>query len=359
VTAAWLWLYGPPGVGKSATGYELFEQLSARGDRVAFIEIDQIGMCMPASIDVRTAAKANNLLGTLDNFAAAGVDGVVVSGDIVEAMREVLTRAHEQPVLCRLRADDDITIERLTIRGGLQWKMPSNLYESFGPPSGDLDVITNALSVGEVATEIVRRLGPWPSESAVTDVRAPLGPPAIDVPSAILITGPRAVGTSTVAWQVLTTSIESGRRTGFLDLDQLGFVPVALQEAGLAIKLTNLSTCWAGFRDQGAERLVLCGHADGHDLQVMRERIPSLRIAALTAATETLYERARRRSSQKDVWLPGDDLFGRDDAYLREVTRQAATFDTEHTDVVIETDNRTPAEIAEGITPLWPDTRAS
>ena len=67
---AWLWLYGPPGVGKSTTGFELFEQLIERGDRVAFVELDQIGMCLPAPVAARSAAKADNLLGMLDNFAA-------------------------------------------------------------------------------------------------------------------------------------------------------------------------------------------------------------------------------------------------------------------------------------------------
>ena len=35
-----------------------------------------------APVAVRSAAKADNLLGMLDNFAAAGAHGVVVCGDI-------------------------------------------------------------------------------------------------------------------------------------------------------------------------------------------------------------------------------------------------------------------------------------
>src|SRR3954467_8068347 len=108
----WLWLYGPPGAGKSATGFALFEQLVERGDRVAFVELDQIGMCMPAPVAARSAAKAHNLLGMLDNFAATGAEGVIVCGDIVETMSDLLTRASERPLLCRLRADDDIAVER-------------------------------------------------------------------------------------------------------------------------------------------------------------------------------------------------------------------------------------------------------
>src|SRR5579884_2724022 len=96
MTAAWLWLYGPPGVGKSATGFELFERLADRGESVAFVELDQIGMCMPAPVPARSAAKVHNLLGMLDNFAAVGVHGVIVCGDIVESMTDVLARARER-----------------------------------------------------------------------------------------------------------------------------------------------------------------------------------------------------------------------------------------------------------------------
>jgi len=342
VTVAWLWLYGPPGVGKSATGFELFEQLVERGERVAFVELDQIGMCMPAPTAARSAAKADNLLGMIDNFAAAGASGVIVCGDIVETMRDLLTRAREEPVLCRLRADDDVTVKRLTIRGSAQYATSSSAYESYDVPAGDLDVTTHSLGVEEVAAEILRRLGPWPRASTVAEVPAPHAPSLVDDSSVVLVTGPRAVGTSMVAWQVFMASVASGHCTGYLDLEQLGFLPAALQEATLATKLANLATCWAGFRNQGAERLVLCGHADGYEVSAVRDLMPSLRVVALTAAPDTLLERARRRSRQKDIWLPGDDLFGRDDAYLHEVVGKAATFEPAHAALVVETDGLTP-----------------
>jgi hypothetical protein len=226
-------------------------------------------------------------------------------------------------------------------------------------PAGDLDITTHPLGVDEVAAEIVRQLGSWPPASTVAEVPPPRAPSVIDDSAAILVAGPRAVGTSTVAWQVLMASVASGHCTGYLDLEQLGFLPSALQEASLATKLANVATCWAGFRDQGAERLVLCGHVDGNELSAVRELMPSVGVVALTAGPDTLLERVRHRSRQKDIWLPGDDLFGRDDAYLREVVRLAATFETEHADAVVETDRLTPADLAARITPLWPDATAS
>jgi gluconate kinase len=356
VTVAWLWLFGPPGVGKSATGFEIFEQLVDRGARVAFVELDQIGMCMPQPVAKRSAAKAANLLGMLDNFAEAGAHGVVVSGDIVEAMRDLLPLARVQPVLCRLRADDDTTIERLTKRESLQWAMSSSVYESYDVPIADIDVITHPLAVDEVAGEILRRLGPWPPDSPTGEVRAPLAPIAMgDDCSAILVTGPRAVGTSMVAWRVLMASLASGHCTGYLDLEQLGFLSPSLKDAALATTLANVATCWAGLRDNGAARLVLCGHLDGREMAALRELIPSLRVVALTATPDTLLERARRRSQQKDIWLPGDDLFGRDDAYLRQLVRRAEAFHPEPADLVVATDGFSPEELAVVVTELWPD----
>lgn len=347
----WLWLYGPPGVGKSATGFELYEQLVGRGERVAFVELDQIGMCMPAPVAQRSAAKTDNLLGMLDNFTAAGAHGVVVCGDIVETMSELLSRADERPLLCRLRADDDVTVARLTIRESVHYAMSSSAYESFDVPAGDLEVITHPLGVDDVAREILARIGAWPPRPGVTELSAPFSSHVIDDSSALLVTGPRAVGTSMVAWQVLMASVASGHRTGYLDVDQLGFLP----GTSLATKLSNVAACWTGFRKQGAERLVLCGHLDGTEWSATRDLMPRLRVAALTAAPHTLLDRARRRSRQKDIWLPGDDLFGREETYLREVVGDAATFDPGSADLLIETDDLTPADIAACIAALWPD----
>lgn len=358
MTVAWLWLYGPPGVGKSATGFELFVHLIHRGDRVAFIELDQIGMCMPATLAARSAAKADNLLGILENFSAAGVDGVVVSGDIAETMADLLIRARQRPTLCRLRADDDVAIERLTIRESLQWAMSSSAYESFDVPAGDIDITTYPLGVDEVAAEVVRRLGAWPPRSVIADVPAAWPSAPIDA-SAVLVTGPRAVGTSMAAWQVLMASIASGHPTGYLDLEQLGFLPPALQESSLATKVANVATCWAGFRNQGTERLVLCGHFDSDDLKAVRDVLPSLFVVALTATPETLLDRAGRRQRHKDIWLPGDDLYGCDDGYVRELLLHAAAFDAEDADLVISTDRVTPEDIAARIAPHWPSARTA
>lgn len=43
-----LWLCGPPGVGKSAVGCEIFMQVYRSGIKASFLDFDQVGLCYPA-----------------------------------------------------------------------------------------------------------------------------------------------------------------------------------------------------------------------------------------------------------------------------------------------------------------------
>jgi len=46
-----LWLCGPPGAVKSAVGWALYDGLARSGTRAGFVDIDQLGMCLPAPPD--------------------------------------------------------------------------------------------------------------------------------------------------------------------------------------------------------------------------------------------------------------------------------------------------------------------
>jgi adenylylsulfate kinase-like enzyme len=46
-----LWLTGPPGSGKSTLAWAVYQRLADAGARVAHVDIDQLGMCFPASDD--------------------------------------------------------------------------------------------------------------------------------------------------------------------------------------------------------------------------------------------------------------------------------------------------------------------
>jgi hypothetical protein len=351
----WLWLYGPSGVGKSAIGFEVFSRLTGWGRRVGYVEIDQIGMCMPTAPEARSSAKADNLLAMLSNFSGEGVEGVVVSGDIAgRAMDGALRRAPTRPVLCRLRADHDVVVERLTVRGSPQFAAASRTYdEDHAVPPGDLSLTAHPLGVAEVASEILRELGPWPPTRPVHPAAPTDSALTSRDGSAILVNGPRAVGKSAVAWQLFMSSVSAGVCAGYLDLEQMGFVHPSLASDNLRLKLANVGVCWDGLRRQGAERLVLCGCVEtARNLDLYRRLIPSLRVVSLTAGYAAILERARRRTRRKEIWLPGDDLFGRAESELPAIARHSAAFKGEGADFVLQTDELTPTEVASRI-PCW------
>ena len=101
-----LWLCGPPGVGKTAVGWEIFSQLTRAGIGTGYIDIDQLGMCYPeaASDPGRHRMKAQNLGSVVVNFRAAGARCVIVSG-VVDAARGVHADMIPQAAVtvCRLR----------------------------------------------------------------------------------------------------------------------------------------------------------------------------------------------------------------------------------------------------------------
>lgn len=79
-----LWLCGPPGAGKSAAGWALYAGLALSGARAAFVDIDQLGICLPTAPGDRERyrLKERNLSAVAGNFRVAGCDALIVSGDL-------------------------------------------------------------------------------------------------------------------------------------------------------------------------------------------------------------------------------------------------------------------------------------
>src|SRR4051794_8798424 len=69
-----LWLCGQPGAGKSAVGWALYDGLAQSGVRAGFIDIDQLGIFLPAPLGdpERFRLKERNVAAVAANFRASG-----------------------------------------------------------------------------------------------------------------------------------------------------------------------------------------------------------------------------------------------------------------------------------------------
>lgn len=114
-----LWLCGPPGAGKSAAGWALYEGLAWSGARAGFIDIDQLGMCAPSPDDLhRYRLKERNLSAMAANFRVAGCDALVAAGDLGPSAglsASLLPGAFL--TICHLRVSAGEQRRRLTSRG--------------------------------------------------------------------------------------------------------------------------------------------------------------------------------------------------------------------------------------------------
>ncbi len=77
-----LWVCGPPGVGKTAVAWEIYQRLARTGAHPAHVDVDQLGMCFPTlpQDPDRHALKARNVGALRASFAAAGARMLIVSG---------------------------------------------------------------------------------------------------------------------------------------------------------------------------------------------------------------------------------------------------------------------------------------
>ena len=182
-----LWLCGPSGVGKSAVGYEIFQQVYRSGIKASFMDFDQFGLCYPSPADDprNHHVKAQNLAAVWPTYRRAGARCLIAVGGVT-SRQTVLLYAGKVPdtdlTLCRLRATPERLTERVFRRGlGRGPVIP-------GPPSttsrqqlaaaaaeaireaGELDaadfadlcIDTDNHNVAQVARHIRTRTGGWP-----------------------------------------------------------------------------------------------------------------------------------------------------------------------------------------------------
>lgn len=256
-----LWLCGPPGAGKSAVGWDLYAGLARSDARAGFIDIDQLGMCVPPSPeDVhRYRLKERNLSAMAGNFRAAGCDALVAAGDLGPSPG---LSAGLVPgaflAICHLRVSPGEQRRRLTSRG-----QGADFIAGALRQAGELDrasladacVDTDGLTVPEVAQLARERCGGWPPERAADARARDAGPELLTTPGAdgdvLLVCGATGVGKSAAAFGVYLRKLRTGVAAAYLDLDQIGFMdPVPADDpGGHRLKARNLAPTLTGHGD--------------------------------------------------------------------------------------------------------------
>ncbi len=308
-----LWLCGPCGVGKTATGWELWSRLVAAGVPAGYADIDQLGMCYPERPEDpgRFHLQARNLAAVIAGHRAAGARCVVVSG-CVDARHGV--RRDDLPGLdltvCLLSATGDELTRRFVGRQGTDAGLDVQLREAATLSAAtfpDVVVDTTGRTVPEVAAEIRRRTG-WPRLTG-TPAGDTLPAAAADPGGRVLwVSGATCTGKSSAAFPVFLRLVQDGTPAAYVDLEQLGTV-------AHEIRARVLAAMWANYRRAGARALVLSGPvADDATARLYAEALPGAEVILrrLHAGPGTLTGRILRRGRGEGTWhQPGDPLLGR------------------------------------------------
>ena len=386
-----LWLCGPPGVGKTAVGWEIFSELTRAGIEAGYVDIDQLGMCYPepAEDPGRYQMKERNAHAVVQSFRAAGARCVIVSG-VVDPVRGV--RADQIPqaavTVCRLRAEREVLTQRFVGRGGQASLVQDVLLESDALDASDFAdtcVDTGARPVAEVARLVRARCDGWPvlarrDRSSVPGRSArahpdrwpgaaePEGRAASAADGPILwLCGATGAGKSTVGFRVYLRARRAGLTAAYIDLDQLGFCrPARADDPGNhRIKARNLAALWRTYRGAGAQCLTIVGPAeDEAAVWPYTDALPSatITLVRLHAGRDQLTRRILLRGQGRGSWpQPGDPLLAQSaERLLRiadRVAAQAGALERASIGAVsVDTDRRTVDEVADVIVAQtgWP-----
>jgi hypothetical protein len=183
-----LWLCGPAAIGKSAVGWEVYQQARRAGVSAAFVDLDQIGFQrpVPTSDPGNHRLKAANLAALWHTFRANETECLIAVGPL-ERPQDIAAYTAALPAatmtLCRLHASRQVLADRVVRRASgfnpawglagdeLIGQPPARLREIADRAArtmnaldgvGDLAVDTDDRSPGEIAAEILQRTS-WPS----------------------------------------------------------------------------------------------------------------------------------------------------------------------------------------------------
>lgn len=314
-------LAGVPGVGKSAVAWAVARQMAVDGVRVAFVDIDQLGMCYPAPADDpdRWSLKERALAGIAAQYAESGVERLVVSG-VADPSLPPQGNGHPTVSLW-LAAGEATRRARLAPRGWAHGQVDEVLAvgtrETAAAHPSWARVDTDESSVDATVRAVRERWQGGVAEPVPAFVVAQ----ADTTEHVVWITGPRCAGASRVGWEVVTPLWAEGRRTGFIDVAQLGFSWNVDAQLGLR----NAAVLQRSFAAAGAQTLVAVAPLEVGPEEV-RAAFPDadVRFLRLDADEDSRRDRAVRRAAGADALLAGDDLIGATERMIDDVVAQGS-----------------------------------
>jgi hypothetical protein len=184
------------------------------------------------------------------------------------------------------------------------------------------------------------------------------GPPSVVSSSAelpvLVVTGPRAVGSSTVGFGLAMTRWSAHLCTGFVDLQQLSVLgtPDQTTTADSDLMIVQLAAMHGFFAARGAGLLVVSGHLGVADRGSLRAALPMapVTVVRLRADAATFEAHVRARFAGSGARLAGDDLQGAESSYRDSVVAASIT-EQEYLDVhatgdaFVDVTGRTPTDV--------------
>ena len=334
-----LWLFGPPGVGKSTTAWEVLNALSRDGAETAYVDIDQLGMVYPAPEDDPYAERlaGHALAAVADVYERQGAEWLVVSGVLnpdlmpfyIDLMAPFeLSMIHLTVDLAELKARMDArgvdnagwdeVLEDLEAYEAANLETP--VVVAGGVPPDEIARRVIAAAIGTPHTESTRRGAGEEQEPKPKPRSRPAG-------DAILIGGTPGVGKSSVAWTAFMSLRNRGTRTAFVDLRQIGFMGRDGGPINHELQAAALAALWPVHWAAGAHLLLLNGPVNSTDqADIYRSALRETRLTwyRLVATESALATRIQgRRKGRNTARLAGDTLSDLDDAAAFRVARES------------------------------------